>query len=91
MSTEQVAPSPTQLTWFKSSYSGSAGGDCVEVAWFKSSYSGSDGGDCVEVAVAPTTVHIRDSKNTQGPILHIPAAPWTAFLSFATTEPPFPA
>ncbi|WP_326610448.1 DUF397 domain-containing protein [Streptomyces scopuliridis] len=74
----------TELTWFKSSYSGSGGGDCVEVAWFKSSYSGTDGGDCVEVAVAPTTVLIRDSKAAQGPILHIPATPWNAFITFAS-------
>ncbi|MFE9883865.1 DUF397 domain-containing protein [Streptomyces scopuliridis] len=73
-----------ELTWFKSSYSGPEGGDCVEVAWFKSSYSGSDGGDCVEVAIAPTTVLIRDSKTAQGPILHIPAAPWNAFITFAS-------
>ncbi|MCX4636033.1 DUF397 domain-containing protein [Streptomyces platensis] len=40
------------LNWFKSSYSGSAGGDCLEVAyeWRKSSYSASEGGNCVEVA-----------------------------------------
>ncbi|MFD6097749.1 DUF397 domain-containing protein [Nocardiopsis flavescens] len=40
------------LQWWKSSYSGSQGGNCVEVAldWRKSSYSGSQGGDCVEVA-----------------------------------------
>jgi hypothetical protein len=38
-------------TWRKSSYSGSSGGNCVEVAsWRKSSYSGGSGGDCVEVA-----------------------------------------
>ncbi|MFD7224302.1 DUF397 domain-containing protein [Streptomyces sp. NPDC059883] len=59
----------------------------TELTWFKSSYSGSGGGNCVEVAIAPTTVLIRDSKTAQGPILHIAAAPWTAFLSFATTEP----
>ena len=42
----------TGVSWRKSSYSGSNGGDCVEVAevWRKSSYSGSNGGDCVEVA-----------------------------------------
>ncbi|MGY3681914.1 DUF397 domain-containing protein [Streptomyces sp. TE33382] len=41
------------LHWFKSSYSGNEGGNCVEVAmtWSKSSYSGSEGGDCVEVAM----------------------------------------
>lgn len=40
------------LKWFKSSYSGSEGGNCVEIAyeWFKSSYSGSEGGACVEIA-----------------------------------------
>ncbi|MFI5616518.1 DUF397 domain-containing protein [Streptomyces sp. NPDC051567] len=42
------------LKWFKSSYSGSNGGACLEVAvdWRKSSYSGSDGGQCVEVGTA---------------------------------------
>jgi hypothetical protein len=42
----------SELTWFKSSYSGSEGGACIEVAleWRKSSYSGSAGGECIEVA-----------------------------------------
>lgn len=53
------------------------------LAWFKSSYSGSDGGDCVEIALAPTTVHIRDSKTTPGPVLHVSNGPWRTFLSFA--------
>ncbi|MEU7019843.1 DUF397 domain-containing protein [Streptomyces sp. NPDC046203] len=40
------------LSWFKSSYSGSEGGNCLEVAyqWFKSSYSGDEGGNCLEIA-----------------------------------------
>ncbi len=40
-------------TWFKSSYSGTEGGNCIEVAfeWQKSSYSGDNGGACVEVAL----------------------------------------
>ncbi|MFI6286730.1 DUF397 domain-containing protein [Streptomyces sp. NPDC051018] len=44
----------TELSWFKSSYSSSDAGDCVEVAlsWRKSSYSGSSGDDCVEVAMS---------------------------------------
>lgn len=50
--------------------------------WFKSSYSGSDGGDCVEAALAPTTVHIRDSKAAPGPVLHVSNGPWRTFLSF---------
>ncbi|MER7394891.1 DUF397 domain-containing protein [Streptomyces sp. NPDC000151] len=32
MSVEQVTDSMDGLHWFKSSYSGSGGGDCVEVA-----------------------------------------------------------
>ncbi|MEU8912322.1 DUF397 domain-containing protein [Streptomyces nigrescens] len=71
------------LNWFKSSYSGSAGGDCIEVAydWHKSTYSGSEGGDCVEVATCPHAIHIRDSKNPGGPILTLGAAAWSAFLA----------
>ncbi|MBK3520920.1 DUF397 domain-containing protein, partial [Streptomyces sp. MBT70] len=54
------------LQWYKSTYSGDEGGQCLEVAltWSKSSYSGSEGGECLEVAVSPGTVHIRDSKET---------------------------
>ncbi|MGW2238580.1 DUF397 domain-containing protein [Streptomyces sp. NPDC001759] len=32
MSVEQVSENVSGLHWFKSSYSGSGGGDCVEVA-----------------------------------------------------------
>lgn len=32
MSTDQHAAQPNELAWFKSSYSGTSGGDCVEVA-----------------------------------------------------------
>lgn len=73
------------LTWMKSSYSGTAGGDCLEVAvsWRKSSYSGTEGGNCVEVATCPSTIHVRDSKNTAGPTLSVPPAQWTAFLRYA--------
>ncbi|MFI6550462.1 DUF397 domain-containing protein [Streptomyces prunicolor] len=51
--------------------------------WFKSSYSDNEGGACVEVAlpVRQLTVHIRDSKNSAGPELALPAPAWTAFLS----------
>ncbi|CAL9523382.1 hypothetical protein SUDANB120_03891 [Streptomyces sp. enrichment culture] len=53
----------TELVWFKSSYSGSEGGACVEVAydWRKSSHSGDEGGACVEVS-APwrTSSHSSD-------------------------------
>jgi hypothetical protein len=61
----------------------SAAGDVSDLAWFKSSYSsGNDGNSCVEIAVAPRTVHVRDSKNdTTGPRLAFTSASWTAFVS----------
>ncbi|MFI6864480.1 DUF397 domain-containing protein [Streptomyces sp. NPDC050421] len=53
--------------------------------WFKSSYSdSSDGNDCVEVAAAPDTVHVRDSKNTQGPRLAFAPGAWADFTSYAS-------
>ncbi|WP_340376961.1 DUF397 domain-containing protein [Streptomyces sp. SS7] len=73
------------LKWFKSSYSGSEGGACLEVAveWRKSSYSGDEGGQCLEVAVSPTAVHIRDSKHApdSGPTFHITPTAWAAFTN----------
>ncbi|WP_405890214.1 DUF397 domain-containing protein [Streptomyces sp. NBC_00133] len=73
----------TALKWFKSSYSGSDGGECIEVAyaWRKSTYSGSDGGDCVEVAAHPAAIHVRDSKNPDGPMLTLTPATWAAFTA----------
>ncbi|AQT73754.1 MULTISPECIES: DUF397 domain-containing protein [unclassified Streptomyces] len=69
----------TPLKWFKSSYSGSEGGQCLEAAfaWRKSSYSGDEGGQCVEVtACAAEQVHVRDSKVTDGPVLTLAPAAW---------------
>lgn len=44
------------ITWRKSSYSTSTGGECVEVGvWRKSSHSSSNGGDCVEAGSAVDT------------------------------------
>ncbi|MET9977737.1 DUF397 domain-containing protein [Streptomyces microflavus] len=52
--------------------------------WVKSSYS-DNGGSCVEWAphTATTTglVPVRDSKNTTGPVLSIPAAAFSAFVT----------
>lgn len=80
----------TAREWFKSSYSGSEGGECVEVAydWQKSSYSGSDGGECVEIAAHPAAIHIRDSKNPDGPMLTVAPTTWTAFAGFAADRRP---
>ncbi|MEU6387535.1 DUF397 domain-containing protein [Streptomyces bauhiniae] len=75
---------PSNLTWFKSSYSSGDGGECLEVAlpWRKSSYSSGGGGECVEVAACPATIHVRDSKQDPGiaPTLSVPATAWDAFL-----------
>lgn len=53
----------------------------TDLQWFKSSYSSEQGGECLEVALRPTAVHIRDSKNPDGPTVHIERATWTAFLA----------
>ncbi|MDX3242274.1 DUF397 domain-containing protein [Streptomyces sp. ME18-1-4] len=53
----------------------------VKLQWFKSSYSGSEGGDCVEVATRTSTVHVRDSKAPDGPILTVAADTWSDFLT----------
>ena len=77
--------STSELSWFKSSYSSSGDGDCLEVAlsWRKSSHSSGSSGDCVEVATCPEAVHVRDSKNKHGPQLVLSPTAWTGFVSFA--------
>ncbi|MCM2421847.1 DUF397 domain-containing protein [Streptomyces sp. RKAG293] len=77
--------SDDDLAWFKSTHSGSEGGACVEIAyaWRKSSHSGSEGGNCIEVAAHPQAVHIRDSKDPDGPALTVSPAAWTRFVAFA--------
>ncbi|WP_030898132.1 DUF397 domain-containing protein [Streptomyces sp. NRRL F-5126] len=54
----------TELAWFKSSYSGSEGGECVEVA----------------ACDTASAVHVRDSKRTSGPILTVEPAAWERFV-----------
>ncbi|MFE7284390.1 DUF397 domain-containing protein [Streptomyces noursei] len=53
-------------TWVKSSYSGSDGGQCVEVS---------------HSFVSARVVPVRDSKVPQGPALAIPADGWSSFIS----------
>ncbi|MFJ4968676.1 DUF397 domain-containing protein [Streptomyces sp. NPDC088755] len=52
--------------------------------WVKSSYS-NNGGTCVEWApgTASTTgiVPVRDSKNANGPVLSLPAAAFSTFVT----------
>ena len=46
------------MTWRKSSYSGSNGGECVEVGtWRKSSHSSPNAGNCVEIGVCRKSSH----------------------------------
>ncbi|MDI9883889.1 DUF397 domain-containing protein [Streptomyces sp. HNM0645] len=73
------------LRWFKSSYSDSGGGECVEVAfdWRKSSYSSDCTGACVEVAACPHAVHVRDSKDPEGPVFTVAPGAWASFVGHA--------
>lgn len=74
----------TALEWFKSSYSGDEGGQCLEVAytWRKSTFSSSEGGQCLEIAACPHTIHIRDSKNPEdSPTLQVAPDSWAAFTT----------
>ena len=57
----------TTLEWFKSSYSGNDGPECVEVA----------------ISPTTPTIHIRDSKDTRRAQLTFSGASWRDFLSFA--------
>ncbi|MCK1818279.1 DUF397 domain-containing protein [Streptomyces sp. XM83C] len=59
----------------------------TELAWFKSSYSsGTDGESCIEIAHTPGTVHVRDSKNTEGPRLTLTPEAWAEFLRYASVR-----
>lgn len=81
-----ASPHPTDdLFWFKSSHSSDQGGACVEIAyaWRKSSHSSDQGGNCVEIAAHPRAVHIRDSKDPDGPALTVSPDAWTRFVAFA--------
>ncbi|GHH76661.1 DUF397 domain-containing protein [Streptomyces sulfonofaciens] len=70
--------------WFKSSYSSSPSGDCVEVALscHRSGHgSGAPGGS--PGTATPTTVHVRDSKDKDGPRLTFSPTAWLTFLPYA--------
>lgn len=78
------------ISWRKSSYSNSDGGNCVEVSadllraatWRKSTHSNPDGGACVEVSDDfPAVVPVRDSKAPSGPALLFGPAAWSSFVA----------
>lgn len=56
------------LHWFKSSYSSSAGGECVEVA-----FDGPGRG---------VAVHVRDSKVQDGPTFTVEPSAWASFVAW---------
>ncbi|MDX3096221.1 DUF397 domain-containing protein [Streptomyces sp. ME01-24h] len=51
-----------------------------ERSWRKSTYSDTEGSNCVEVATTPHRVHVRDSKDPDGPALSFSPAAWTEFV-----------
>ncbi len=56
----------------------------MSAIWKKSSYSEANGGMCVEwaPALAPSgVVPVRDSKNPDGPVIAVPAAAWSMFIT----------
>ena len=55
----------------------------AEPHWFKSSHSSNEGPECVEVAACPGTVHVRGSKDPEGPQLAFAPTEWSAFVAFA--------
>ncbi|MFJ9771837.1 DUF397 domain-containing protein [Kitasatospora sp. NPDC101157] len=55
------------------------------LTWIKSSYS-QNGGNCVEVAPGvPGVMPVRDSKDTQGPVLVFPTDAWDSFITAVRT------
>ncbi|WP_078878380.1 DUF397 domain-containing protein [Streptomyces sp. NBRC 110035] len=56
--------------------------DLSRVAWRKSSYSDGSGGSCIEVVDGVLgVVPVRDSKVSDGTVLLIPSAGWSAFVN----------
>jgi hypothetical protein len=53
--------------------------------WRKSSYTVS-AGNCVEVADLGDVIGVRDSKDPDGPVIHLTRAAWRAFVDAVTQE-----
>ncbi|MEU6521731.1 DUF397 domain-containing protein [Streptomyces sp. NPDC046924] len=59
-----------------------------EPDWFKSSYSGGSGTECVECACSVDGTLIRDSKRAEGPVVHVRAGAWSAFVRSLALDTP---
>ncbi|MGM0353189.1 DUF397 domain-containing protein [Streptomyces sp. ECR3] len=67
-----------ELAWFKSSYSDSSGGACLEVAHSPHTSHHTD---------AEATVHLRDSKlGVRSPCFGVPVSAWAAFLGYVAHD-----
>jgi hypothetical protein len=60
--------------------------DKTGLTWRKSSYSGGEQAQCVEVAETASAIHVRDSKDPDGPSLALGRAEFSIFLRFAVSE-----
>ncbi|MBW8736273.1 MAG: DUF397 domain-containing protein [Streptomyces turgidiscabies] len=88
-----ISASELPVSWRKSSYSSSNGGDCLEVGgtmsaselpvtWRKSSHSSPNGGECLEVGDGMTRiVPVRDSKAPHGPAVLFTSTAWAPFVA----------
>ncbi len=77
----------------KSSFSGTNGGNCVEIAWVdvpfrKSSFSDTNGGNCVEIGVSRDLVGVRDSKSPTAGVLELPSSAWALFANDLKSDRP---
>ncbi|GAA5007578.1 MULTISPECIES: DUF397 domain-containing protein [Streptomyces] len=52
-----------------------------EPHWFKSSFSGGSGTECVECAYVSSGALVRDSKDVDGPVLHVNQTTWLRFIA----------
>jgi hypothetical protein len=60
--------------------------DFSRAEWRKSSRSSGNNGNCVEIAHSGAHSGVRDSKNTEGPTLVVPAAALNALVSGSVTQ-----
>jgi hypothetical protein len=59
--------------------------------WRKSSYSGTGGSNCVEAGNDARRVMVRDTKDTQGPMLRFTAGAWRRLVDQVKADASLPA